>query len=257
MYLIDTHSHLCDTKFDNDRLETIQRASEKGVKKIIEIGCDPSLWDKVLNLADSNADIYCALGIHPQEASKITQPIFEKLENLSASKKVIAIGETGLDYYHENSPRDIQKEVFLKHIQLALKTNKPLVIHCRDAYNDMIEILKDEFHSNKNINGVIHCFSGSIEHALWFTKMGFILGIDGPVTYPTANKLRHIVENIPLEKIILETDSPYLTPQDFRGKRNEPAYLYFIAEQIAKIRQTSIENIISITTSNAQKLFHL
>ena len=248
--LIDTHAHLTDKRFDPDRAQVIERARASGVSKIIEVACEPQYWQKALDLAAGNDGIYCSVGIHPQEAKLCEPDVFGELKKLAAFPKVVAIGETGFDYHYENSPRDKQREVFEKHIELSISTGKPLVIHCRDAYEDLIAVLK-----GRDCRGVIHCFSGSLEDARTFLEMGFYLGIDGPVTYPKAGVLREVVKTAPLEKMLIETDSPYLPPQEYRGMRNEPSHVRFVAGEIANIRKIELKRIEEVTCSNAVTLF--
>jgi len=255
--LIDTHTHLNDARFDADRAETIKRAKAAGVSNIIEIACDPQKWDEALKLSAANRGIYCSLGIHPQEAKQCTPELFEQLEQLLKNPSVIALGETGFDYHYENSSRNTQKEVFIKHIELSIKIGKPLVIHCRpsssagkDAYDDLIQILKE-----RPCRGVIHCFSGSVAEAVELAAIGYYLGIDGPITYPKSEILREVVKQIPLDRLLTETDSPYLPPQGFRGKRNEPSYIEHIAKEIARIKGIGLYEVEKTTAANATALF--
>jgi TatD DNase family protein len=252
---IDTHAHLLDKRFDKDRLEMLGRAKASRVEKILEISCEPDGWQAALYFSKANKGVTCALGVHPQEAKLASPEVLKKLENLALDEKVTAIGETGLDYYHENSSREEQKRVFLFHINLSLKINKPLILHCRDAYPDMFEILSKI--KLPDLPGVVHCFSGTPEQALELIKMGFYIGIDGPVTYPNAQALKDTVKQIPLEKILIETDSPYLPPQKYRGTRNEPAYVPLVAAEIALIKGINIKDVENITSENAQSLFRL
>jgi len=252
---IDTHAHLLDDKFETDRYEVITKAFENRVEKIIEIGCDKKNWDKTLEFASKNKNVFFTLGIHPQEAKTADKNDFIKLAEMALNPKCAGIGETGLDYHYEYSPRPVQKEVFLTHLNTARKVKKPLIIHCREAYSDLIDILENDFKENGSLEGVIHCFSGSMEDSKKLINLGFLIGIDGPITYPNSSLLRETVKNIPLEKILLETDSPYLSPQKYRGKRNEPAYLTLIAENIAEIKQLPLSRVEEITTANASKLF--
>jgi TatD DNase family protein len=250
--LIDTHAHLTDARFDTDRAETIKRAKDAGISNIIEIACDPQKWDKALKLSKDNPGIYCALGLHPQDAKLYTPELFAQLEQLVKDPTVVALGETGFDYHYENSPRNTQNEVFIRHIEISVKTGKPLVIHCREAYPDLIGILK-----NYNCRGTIHCFSGSVAEALELVTLGYYLGIDGPLTYPKSEILREVVKQIPLDRLVIETDSPYLPPQSFRGKRNEPYYIEHIAKEIARIKNIGLDAVGSATTANAVALFNL
>lgn len=250
--LIDTHAHLTDHRFDTDRQAVIIRAKAAGVAKIIEIACEPAYWDKALQLAEDNRDIYCALGLHPQEAKLWNEELSGRLEELSRNSKVCAIGETGLDYYHENSPRNIQKAVFIEQIKLAEITGKPVSIHCRDAYPDLLAILKSH-----SCCGVIHCFSGNLAQAAELVAMGFYLGIDGPVTYPKSETLKAVVKATSLDRLMLETDCPYLPPQAYRGKRNEPAYAVLIAEEISKLKDIPLDSITETCLNNSLALFKL
>lgn len=254
--LIDSHAHLLDPRFDADREGVLTNAVSNGVCAVIESGCEENEWGKALEFARGHDKVFCALGIHPQEAGKVSEGTFITLEKLLAGPKVVAVGETGLDYYHKYAGVEQQKDVFLKHVELAVKTGKPLVIHCRDAYADLMPLL--EQNSGRLAKpGLIHCFSGTPEQAGRLVELGFLLGIDGPVTYPAARNLKETVREIALEKLVLETDCPYLPPQAYRGKRNEPAYLKYIAEEIAMIKQVALETVEETTTLNAKELFSL
>ena len=257
MKLIDTHAHIMDPRFDNDREEVIKRAGEKRVDIIIEVGCQIEEWEPVLKLCQQHSNIYCALGIHPIYSETFSQDAWQLLEKLCENDSVKAIGETGLDYYHAKAPYDFQKELFLKHIQLALKLKKPLTIHCRNAYPDMIELLEKFASKNALSNAVVHCFSGTKEEAQKLVDFGFLLGIDGPVTYPKSNSLKESVFATPLEKLLLETDCPYLPPQLYRGQRNEPSYIPITASEIALLKNIPLEVVADTTTKNARDLFKL
>ncbi len=251
--IIDTHAHLIDTKFDNDRKETLQRAFEAGVSIIFEIACEMPIWDKSLEFS-KNDNIYVAFGIHPHEAKHATDEDLKKLENIVQTEKCIAVGEIGLDYHYDLSPRDMQRELFIKQLDIAVKYNKPVIIHCRSAYEEMITLLKKYGNFPK---GVLHCYSGTPEEAKIYTQMGFLLGIDGPVTFPKSDKLRQVVEETDITKLLVETDCPYLAPQKYRGKRNEPAYITETIQEIANVKGISFEEAAKITTANALKLFKI
>ncbi len=251
--LIDTHAHTCDEKFDSDRTEVLNRAFLSGVKNIIEVGCEPEIWNKVFELSQRE-NIFSMYGIHPQDASKFNDENLNKLKVFLKDKKCVAVGEIGLDYHYENSARNIQKEVFIKQINLALEFDKPVCIHCRSAYGDMLKILND---FEKLPKGVIHCFSGNLQEAYDVTQLGFLIGIDGPCTYPKSDKLKEVIANIDIEKLLTETDCPYLAPQLYRGQRNEPSYVAEIAKQIAEIKKMSFEDVCNSTFLNAVKLFDL
>lgn len=257
MILIDTHAHIMDPRFDNDREAVIKRAVENGVDIIIEVGCQVEEWEPALKLCQQHSNIFCALGIHPLYLETFSQSNWQTLEKLCENDSVKAIGETGLDFYHAKPPYNFQKEVFIKHIEVALKVNKPLSIHCRNAYPAMIELLT-HFSSQKPLpNAVVHCFSGTKEEAKKLVEFGFLLGIDAPVTYPKSFLLKEAVFETPLEKLLLETDCPYLPPQVYRGQRNEPSYIPITASEIAAIKNVPIKVVADTTTQNAKKLFKL
>lgn len=255
--LIDTHAHLCDKAFDRDLKEVIARARETGIQKIITIAESESLWQPVVELAETYEFIYAGIGVHPHEADEygteeLRAALQSKLEHIVLHPKAAVVGETGLDYFKQYSTVENQKNLFLLHLNVSKKTGKPLSIHCRDAYPDLIEILKNIDNSITNSHrGVIHCFSGTKDDAKLLCDMDFYLGIDGPVTYPKSEQLRDIVKHIPLDKLLLETDCPYLAPQRVRGKRNEPMYLPSIAEEVSRIKQISIADVCRTTTANA------
>jgi len=250
--IIDTHAHISDIKFDADREAVLQRASDAGVGKIFEIACEVPVWDKALELSKRD-NIYVSFGIHPHEAAKAVDGDFEKLEKLLDEKKVIAVGEIGLDYHYDFSPRHVQREIFLKQLDIAIKHKKPVIIHCRSAYEELLTIFKNC--RGQLPKGVIHCFSGTPEEAKQFIEMGFLLGIDGPVTFPKSDKLRAVVAETDISKLLAETDCPYLAPQAYRGKRNEPAYVAEVIKEIAAIKKISFDEAAEITTDNAIKLF--
>ncbi|MDR1695305.1 MAG: TatD family hydrolase [Endomicrobium sp.] len=249
--IIDTHVHLSDAKFDADRDETVKRAFDSGVTVLFEISCDPLEWDKALEFSKRD-NVYISFGIHPHEAEKAKEEDFFKLESLIDGKKTIAVGEIGLDYHYDFSPRHIQREVFIRQLGIAAKHNKPVIIHCRSAYEEMITLLKKYENPPK---GVIHCFSGTIDEAKVFAEMGFLLGICGPVTYPKSDKLKQVASEIPIEKLLIETDCPYLAPQKYRGQRNEPAYVTEVLRQTAELKNISFEEAARITANNAKELF--
>jgi len=246
--MIETHCHLCDSSYDADRDAVIGRAFTSGVTKIIEIAESPPVWEKAIELTRKYENVFCALGVHPNNADK-----FAGFPDLLNDRKVVAVGECGLDYYRKNVERKVQIKVFEEHLKKALDLKKPVIVHCRDAAEDVFSILG----AYNGITGVIHCFSSSAEFAEKFIQLGFYLGIDGPVTYPSAKNLKEIVKKIPLESILIETDSPYLTPQIFRGKRNEPSYLGYIACAIAEIKGIAASEVSKVTDGNASQLFGL
>jgi len=251
-YLIDTHSHIDMKEFENLQ-EVLDNAKNAGVEKIIVPSVDRNSFDKVFEISNQYENIYAALGIHPTEAQNAKDEDFEMIVRLASSNKVVAIGECGLDYYWDKKFIAEQKNVFIKQIEIAKALNKTLIVHDREAHQDAFDLLASNI--NSEINVVMHCFSGSLEFAQQCVKKGYYIGIGGVVTFKNAKKLHEIAKNIPLEYILLETDAPYLTPVPFRGKRNEPAYVRYVAEEIAKIREIPLEEVFEATTANTRKVF--
>ena len=251
--MIDTHSHI--NMVETFSLEdVIANAKENGVNKIIVPSAYPKDFDEVIKLIDKHDNVYGMLGVHPTEAKSWNDSLIDKIKKLSDNKKIVAIGEIGLDYYWDRSFNDLQKEIFIKQIKLANELELPIDIHDRDAHKDTFDILEEY---NKNSQVIMHCFSGSVEFAKECIKKGFYLGIGGVVTFKNAIKMKEVVKEISLDKIILETDAPYLTPVPFRGKENQPAYVKYVAEEIAKIKNISFEEVNNITNQNAEKIFNL
>lgn len=251
--LIDTHAHLEMREFNDDRDDVIKRAREAGVEYILTIGTTiESCRDAVL-LADKYDFIYAAVGIHPHEAKDILHPAYELIRRFAQHKKVVAYGEIGLDYHYEHSPRTDQKRKFRDMLHEARELKLPIIVHDRDAHEDMLQILSEEW--SPGLGGVMHCFSGNVELARKLIEMGFLISIAGPVTFPKAEALREVVRRIPIEYLLIETDAPYLAPQPMRGKRNEPAFVRHTAEAIAKIKGLSFDDVARITSFNAMQLF--
>ena len=253
--LIDTHAHLDDEKFTEDQSEVIQRAFETGVKTIINIGYDRNTIQSTLQLIDQYDFIYGVIGWHPNNAHEMTEEDFGWLEEQLHHPKIVGIGEIGLDYYWDFAPKDVQQEIFRKQIQLAKKVNLPIVIHDRDAHHDVCQIIKEE--GVKGIGGIMHSFSGSLEMAIECIEQGFYISFSGPITFKNAKKPKEVASQIPLERILIETDSPYLTPEPYRGKRNESSYVRYVAEKIAELRGIDLDQVAEITTNNAKKIFRL
>ncbi|MDR0724231.1 MAG: TatD family hydrolase [Endomicrobium sp.] len=251
--IVDTHAHIADVKFDSDRDDVIQRAFNSGVGKLIEVSCEMCYWDKSLELLKQD-NIFASFGIHPIDVLKAVKSDYEKLESLICNEKCIAVGEIGLDYHYDNSKKNIdaQKKSLEIQFNLARKYNKPVIIHCRGAYDDMIVFLKKQSNIPK---GVIHCFSGNLAQAKIFVGLGFYLGIDGPITYKKSDVLKEVVKNIKISKLLVETDCPYLTPQQYRGSRNEPAYVVEVVKEIANIKGMDLKRVGETTTQNALDLF--
>ncbi len=251
--MIDTHCHLEMKPFDEDREEVIKRAKEVGLEAIITIGSDFEGNKKAIELSEKYDIVYATVGFHPHDAKDFTEETFELIKRLSRKEKVLAIGEIGLDYHYNHSPKHIQKEAFIKQLTYAKEIDYPVVIHSRESKTDTLEILK-----RSGVNkGVMHCFSGDIDMAKKVMELGFFISIAGPITYKNATKLQSIAKLIPDDYLLIETDAPYLTPEPFRGVRNEPAYIIHTARFLAKLRGISEEDIIRITSVNAKRLFKL
>lgn len=251
--LIDTHAHLDDERFDRDREEVLSRARREGVEIIINVGCDIPSSQKAIGFTRSYEGIYAVIGIHPHEAKVASPDAIERLRELLGEPGVVGVGEIGLDYHYDFSPREVQRDVFIQQMRLARELGLPVVIHDREAHGDVLDILKEE--TNPAVGGVLHCFSGSLEMARECIKLGFYVSIGGPVTFANARKLPEIVRALPLERLLIETDCPYLAPVPHRGERNEPAFVRLVAERIAQIRGISCEEVAAATTENAKRVF--
>jgi TatD DNase family protein len=251
--LFDTHVHLNADQYNEDLSEVIERALASGVSQMVVVGFDRMTIKKAMELAESYDFLYASVGWHPVDAIDMKEEDLLWLEELSAHPKVVALGEMGLDYYWDKSPKEVQKEVFRKQIRLAKKVNLPIIIHNREATADIIEILKEE--KADTVGGIMHCFSGSVEIAKECIQMNFYISLGGPVTFKNAKQPKKVAEEIPLDRLLIETDCPYLTPHPYRGKRNEPSYVKLVAEEISEIKGISLEEVGRITTENAKKLF--
>ena len=251
--LIDTHCHLEMDAFDQDREEVIQRARDSGIEAMITIGSDLEGNIGGLELSGKYDFIYSSVGFHPHDAKDFTEDIFDRIKTWAEKEKVVALGEIGLDYHYDHSPREIQKHVFKRQLQYAKEINLPVIIHSREAKIDTLDIIR-ESDANK---GVLHCFSGDTEMAEKAMSMGFYISIAGPVTFKNAGRLRDIAKAIPDDYLLTETDAPYLTPEPFRGRRNEPSYIVHTAAAIAELRGVTLEDISRITTINARRLFKI
>ena len=254
MELIDTHAHLDDEKFAHDRAAVIERARESGIVKIITMGDSLDSSARSVALAEKFELVYAAVGIHPEEAQPMTAATDEQIAAWAAQEKVVAIGEIGLDYYWEKDEerRALQRAIFVRQLDLARQLKLPVCIHDREAHGDMMKILKTE---GRGLRGVLHCYSGSWEMAAELLKGDWYFGIDGPLTYKNAAKLPEIVQRLPAERILVETDSPYLSPMPFRGKRNEPAHVLYIAKKAAELRGESLEAFARATRENTRELY--
>ncbi|MBS3902444.1 MAG: TatD family hydrolase [Dethiobacter sp.] len=255
MALIDTHAHLTDNRFARDLDEVLLRAEESGISAMINVGYDLPSSRRCVALAAKREMLFATVGIHPHEAAKVGEQALAQLRQLALSGKVVALGEMGLDYYYNHSPRDLQQELFRRQIRLAKSLSLPIIVHDRDAHEDVLTILREE--GAETVGGVLHCFSGNRNFALRCLALGFHISLAGPVTFSNSRDLAAVAEAVPADKLLLETDAPYLAPVPYRGKRNEPAYLLAVAEKVAALRSTTVEELSDCTTENAKKLFKL
>ncbi len=254
----DTHAHLSDPQFDHDREAAIERALAKGVKTILEIADGPDEWDKARQLAENHPGrLWWAAGFHPYFSDLASNASWERLRSHAGHPQFLAIGEVGLDYAKCRVPHETQKKTLIDAVEFARDTKKPLIIHCRDAFHDLLPLLKSFAGRLSASPGVLHCFTGTTEDAHALLDLGFYLGVDGPVTYPSSKILRETLTQIPLEKLLLETDSPYLPPQTHRGQRNEPGHLPSIGEAVAKLRGVATEKLAEVALRNSRVLFGL
>ena len=247
-----THAHLDFSDFDTDRDDVLLRAQEKGVGLIINVSSNLKGCRRSLELARQYECVYASVGIHPHDVNKVDESVFEQVKGLASLNKVVAIGEVGLDFYRNLSPEDVQRNFFRKFIELSVALGLPLIIHSRAAEEETLKILND---FSGKIRGVLHCFSGSGLFLAQCVKLGFYISFTCNVTYKKSDVLRGLIKDVPLERLLLETDCPYLSPEGFRGKRNEPSNVRFLAEFIAELRKCSIEEIAAQTTENAKRLF--
>lgn len=254
---IDSHCHLDEVRFDADREEVIGRALAAGVAQMVTVGASDGMQANhaAVALAVAHAAIHATVGIHPHDARLVDDAAIAELRGLAANPRVVAIGETGLDYYYDHSPREQQREAFRRFVALARECGLPLVIHLRDAYDDAVTILREE--RAAEIGGVIHCFSGDRGNARDFLDLGFDLSFSGIVTFRTAEELRAVAAMVPADRFLIETDAPYLAPIPHRGKRNEPAFVVHTAAAIAAVRGESVVDVIRATSANTRRLFRL
>ncbi|MGH9794777.1 MAG: TatD family hydrolase [Candidatus Acidiferrales bacterium] len=256
MDLIDSHAHLEFPQFDEDRDAVLARAREAGVATILAIGSGtgPSRLDAALPFAEQHDWIYGTVGIHPHEAKLATDEHFAALDRLAQHPRVIAWGEIGLDYHYDHSPRDVQHQIFRRQLVMARAARKPIVIHCREAWDDCLRILADDWRS-AGLGGILHCFSGTLDEARKGIEMGFLVSFAANVTYPKAQDLRDVARDLPLDRMLIETDSPFLAPQGRRGKRNEPAFVAEVARTLASVRNLPADEFAAATTANFRRFF--
>jgi TatD DNase family protein len=255
MDLIDTHAHLDSELFDEDRREAINRCGAVGVTQIINASYDLPSSRRAAALAREDSRIFAAVGVHPHDAEGAPADYLAQLASLAGRPEVVALGEMGLDYYRDLSPREIQQRVFREQLALSRDLAMPVVIHNRDAHGDLLEIMRRDGVSPAG--GVMHCFSGSWEVARECMKMGFYISLAGPVTFKNAARLQDIARRAPLDRLLVETDAPYLTPEPHRGRRNEPSYVIYVARRVAQLRNLPLEELAAALSANARRLFNL
>ncbi|TCI24758.1 TatD family deoxyribonuclease [Exiguobacterium sp. SH3S2] len=253
--LIDTHTHINAEQFNEDVEATIERARTAGVSPMLVVGFDTPTIDRAIELAEAYEDVYAIVGWHPVDAIDCTEAELDRIEALMAHPKVMALGEIGLDYHWDKSPKDVQQRVFRQQIAIAKRTNMPIVIHNREATADVLDLLEEE-HAEV-VGGVFHSYSMSVELLERCLKLNFYISLGGPVTFKNAKVPKKVAQQVPLDRLLVETDCPYLTPTPFRGKRNEPAYVTYVAEEIAALRGMPYEALAEATTANAKRLFRL
>ncbi len=252
--IFDTHAHYDSSQFDEDREELLASLPAQGVGMIVNAGASYKSCFTIPEMIKKYPFLYGAVGIHPDETGSLTEETFEKMKAQFQKDKIVAVGEIGLDYYWDNEPRELQKKWFIRQLELAEELSLPVLIHSREAAADTMDIIK---RYGKRLGGVIHCFSYSKEMAAEYVKMGFYIGVGGVVTFKNGRKLKETVAEIPMESIVLETDCPYLAPVPFRGKRNHSGYIRYVAEEVARIKGSTVREVISQTEKNAKKMFGL
>lgn len=261
MLLIDSHAHLDFPQFDGDREAVIQRAQEAGLAGIVNVGASLASSRAAVRLAEKHSFIYATVGVHPHDAKDVTGAVVEQIHDLAQHPKVVAIGEIGLDYHRDLSPRPSQRRAFAQQLALAADLDLPVVIHIREAHDDVLAALRDavldgEAHCWKG-TGVLHTYSGGLERLNEVLELGFLIGLSGPVTFQDAKQLRDVAARVPLDRLLIETDCPYLTPETHRGQRNEPAYVRYVAEAVARAREMPVKDVAEATARNANHLFGL
>ncbi|NPV71107.1 MAG: TatD family hydrolase [Firmicutes bacterium] len=251
--LIDSHAHLDMPDFDRDRDEVVERAAAAGVAIIVNVGFNRASSQRAMDLAGRYPGVYFAAGVHPHDAKEFVPADLARYRSMLSDPKAVAVGEIGLDFYRDLSPRPVQREVFRVFLRLAIDLGKPIIVHDRDAHDEVVAILKEE--GAARVGGVMHCFSGDWPMARECLKMGFLVSFAGPVTYPNARRLGEVARLAPKDTIMVETDCPYLTPQAFRGKRNEPSFVVKVAEELGRLRGIPFNRIAELTSSNTRRVF--
>jgi TatD DNase family protein len=253
--LFDTHAHLHFPDFDADRAEMLARARQAGVTRILTIGTEVPTSRAALALAEHEADVWAAAGVHPHDAADAGAETIAEIEHLASAARVVAVGEIGLDFFRNLSPRDAQERVFRELIGVARRVRKPVVVHCRDAHAEVLAILAEE--RVAEVGGIMHCFSGDVAIARRCLDLGLLVSLAGPVTYPNARALPDVARFVPSDRLVIETDCPFLPPQGYRGKRNEPAYLVLTAARVAELRGEPVEELGRCASDNARRLLGL
>ena len=250
--LFDTHAHLHFPDFDGDRPEMMARAREAGVTRMLTIGTEVPTSRAAIALAQAESDVWATVGVHPHDAAEADQPVLAEIERLAAEPRVVAIGEIGLDFFRNLSPRDAQERVFRHLIGVARRARKPVIVHCREAHPEVLAILGEE--RAADVGGIMHCFSGDVAVARRCLDLGLLVSLAGPVTYPNARALPEVARFVPVDRLVVETDCPFLPPQGYRGKRNEPAYLALTAARVAELRGESLDDFARESSENACRL---
>ena len=258
MEIIDSHAHLEFPQFDEDRPAMLDRARSAGVQNLLAIGSGtgPDRLDAAIPFAEQHDWIYATVGIHPHDAAQITEEHFARLDELARNPRVIGWGEMGLDYYYDHARRDVQQNVFRRQLVQARDLKLPIIIHCREAWEDCLDIMEQDWRSS-GLGGIFHCFTGALEDARRGLDMGFMISFAGNVTYPKMQHVRDVARELPLDRVLTETDSPFLSPQGRRGKRNEPAFVVEVAQALANVRNLAAEEIAFSTAANFRQFFHL
>ena len=254
--LFDTHCHIDDPRFDEDRPEALARMAENGVHQAVIVGSDMPSSQSAVEFAKAHEGFYAAVGVHPHEAKTFKMDDLDTIDQWFKNEpKVVALGEIGLDYYYDLSPREVQREVFMTQLNWAYENDKPVIFHIRDAHGDILDLLRSR--KGKLPSGIIHCFSGSWECAKEYMKMGFYISFAGPITFKNANKLLDVAKYVPLDRILVETDSPYLAPVPMRGRRNEPTFVQYVAQTVAELRGISADEMAQAAFENTCRLFRI
>ena len=253
--IFDTHAHYDDDAFDEDRDELLSGMAAKNVEYIVNVGASMASSKRSVELAEKYPFVYAAVGVHPDEVGELDEEKFAKLREWTTHEKVKAVGEIGLDYYWDKEGHDLQKHWFMRQMELAHEANLPMIVHSREAAKDTLDMVIAA--KPLNLSGIIHCYSYSVEQAREYLNMGYYIGIGGVLTFKNGKKLKEVAEYAPLSQIVLETDCPYLAPVPYRGKRNDSSKLSYVAEELAAIKQVSVEEVIRITNENGRKLYHI